>query len=298
MTLTERVLEGNIMNAPLTPGAGAGARSGSPSASTVRTLPRLRKDNHRGGRPRRRCDPRAFATSPACAGWQFAAPAWSKSGRARARSLCCRRPVAAMEVTSNSARALHAQKMIVELLASGHAGFKAYRNDSELAHWQRSSVSASPLDARRQPRGRSFAFGDGGQPRHAASSARAASARCPRAASTTSSDMRFRGSHSQIVFDLGGIRWANRLLRAPAGECGRPVRPALAPAHDAYLAPVDRTVSSLCPYCGVGCQLPYHVRTITSYGSGSRRTGEPERLCVKGRFAMIMRTTRSGLPGR
>ncbi len=35
---------------------------------------------------------------------------------------CCRKPTAGMEVTSDSARALHSQKMIVELLRVRHAG--------------------------------------------------------------------------------------------------------------------------------------------------------------------------------
>ncbi|MFA7431719.1 MAG: formate dehydrogenase subunit alpha, partial [Rhodospirillaceae bacterium] len=47
----------------------------------------------------------------------------------------------------------------------------------------------------------------------------------------------------------------------------------------------DRTVESLCPYCGVGCQLTYHVkddRLLKVEG----RDGEANqnRLCVKGRF--------------
>src|ERR1700757_1478321 len=40
---------------------------------------------------------------------------------------CCRRPMAGMEVTSTSERAMHAQKLIVELLASDMPA-KAYRN--------------------------------------------------------------------------------------------------------------------------------------------------------------------------
>src|SRR5580704_11608852 len=64
---------------------------------------------------------------------------------------CCRRPVAAMEVTSDSARAVHAQRMIVELLASDMPA-KAYRPDSELAHWQRAlNVGKPRFDARPQP---------------------------------------------------------------------------------------------------------------------------------------------------
>ena len=56
---------------------------------------------------------------------------------------CCRRPGAGMEVASDSARALHAQKMIIEMLA-GDMPAKAYRTDSELAHWQRALGVGKP----------------------------------------------------------------------------------------------------------------------------------------------------------
>src|SRR5437660_587436 len=49
---------------------------------------------------------------------------------------CCRRPTAGMEVSSASARALHAQKMIVELLASD-VPQRIYKPDSELDYWRR-----------------------------------------------------------------------------------------------------------------------------------------------------------------
>src|SRR5215831_5588286 len=64
---------------------------------------------------------------------------------------CCRRPSPGMEATSTSERAVHAQKMIVELLASDMPA-KAYRNDSELAFWQRTLGIAKPRFAvREQP---------------------------------------------------------------------------------------------------------------------------------------------------
>src|SRR5436190_7614643 len=55
---------------------------------------------------------------------------------------CCRRPDAGMEVASESARALHAQKMIIEMLA-GDMPAKAYRTDSELASGNAPSAWAS-----------------------------------------------------------------------------------------------------------------------------------------------------------
>ena len=32
------------------------------------------------------------------------------------------------------------------------------------------------------------------------------------------------------------------------------------PARGAGMVAADRTVDSVCPYCGVGCQLTYHVK--------------------------------------
>src|SRR5260370_29767006 len=58
-----------------------------------------------------------------------------KGERVRAPS-CCRRPTKGMEVISDSARALHSQKMIVELLASD-VPERVYKPDSELDHWRR-----------------------------------------------------------------------------------------------------------------------------------------------------------------
>ncbi len=69
----------------------------------------------------------------------------------------------------------------------------------------------------------------------------------------------YRGAHSQHRVRPRTIRWAIRTCVA-CGECVQACPTgALAPAHDAYLVPVDKKVSSVCPYCGVGCQITYHV---------------------------------------
>src|SRR6478609_7680400 len=49
---------------------------------------------------------------------------------------CCRAPTANMEVSSVSERALHAQKMIVEMLVAD-VPERVYKPDSELAQWRR-----------------------------------------------------------------------------------------------------------------------------------------------------------------
>src|SRR6202163_2890568 len=49
---------------------------------------------------------------------------------------CCRSPAPEMEVSSVSARALHAQKIIVEMLVAD-VPERVYKPDSELAQWRR-----------------------------------------------------------------------------------------------------------------------------------------------------------------
>ena len=58
-----------------------------------------------------------------------------KGERALAPS-CCRQPTAGMDVSSESERAVHSQKMIVELLASDMPE-RTYKTASELDFWQR-----------------------------------------------------------------------------------------------------------------------------------------------------------------
>ena len=196
---------------------------------------------------------------------------------------CCRRPGAGMEVASDSARALHAQKMIIEMLA-GDMPAKAYRTDSELAYWQRTLGVGKPrFDARTQP------AADLSHPAMAVNlDACIQCTRCVRACREEQVNdvigYAFRGARSQIVFDLGDPMGESTCVAC--GECVQACPTgALAPAHDAYLAPIDRTVASLCPYCGVGCQLTYHVADNHIVRvEGRDGPANHERLCVKGRF--------------
>ena len=196
---------------------------------------------------------------------------------------CCRRPGAGMEVASDSARAVHAQKMIIEMLA-GDMPAKAYRTDSELAYWQRALGVGKPrFAARAQP------AADLSHPAMAVNlDACIQCTRCVRACREEQVNdvigYAFRGAHSQIVFDLGDPMGESTCVAC--GECVQACPTgALAPAHDAYLVPVDRQVASVCPYCGVGCQLTYHVKDNRIVRvDGRDGPANHERLCVKGRF--------------
>src|SRR5207247_8858494 len=66
----------------------------------------------------------------------------------------------------------------------------------------------------------------------------------------------FRGADSKIVFDFDDPMGESTCVAC--GECVQACPTgALAPAKNAYLVQSDKQVASVCPYCGVGCQLTY-----------------------------------------
>src|SRR5258708_25983382 len=196
---------------------------------------------------------------------------------------CCRKPTTGMEVSSESPRALHSQKLVVEMLAAD-VPERLYKPDSELELWKRWLKIGKPRFApRRQP------AADLSHPAMAVNlDACIQCTRCVRACREEQVNdvigYAFRGAHSQIVFDQGDPMGESTCVAC--GECVQACPTgALAPAHDAYLARVDRKVASVCPYCGVGCQLTYHVadnRIVRVEGRDG--PANHERLCVKGRF--------------
>jgi len=196
---------------------------------------------------------------------------------------CCRAPVAGMEVSSTSDRARHAQKMIVEMLVSD-VPERVYKLDSELERWRQwLGVGKPRFAARGQP------LADCSHPAMAVNlDACIQCTRCLRACREEQVNdvigYAFRGAHSKIVFDLDDPMGASTCVAC--GECVQACPTgALAPANDAYLAPIDRKVPSVCPYCGVGCQLTYHVKDNAIVRvEGRDGLANHERLCVKGRF--------------
>jgi len=205
-----------------------------------------------------------------------------KGERALAPS-CCRQPTAGMVVSSNSARAVHSQKMIVELLASDMPE-RSYKTDSELDYWRRALNIGTPRFARRaQP------AADVSHPAMAVNlDACIQCTRCVRACREEQVNdvigYAFRGAHSKIVFDLNDPMGASTCVAC--GECVQACPTgALAPAHDAFVQPIDSKVASVCPYCGVGCQITYNVQdNRIVHVEGRDGPANHERLCVKGRF--------------
>src|SRR6185369_8587094 len=94
----------------------------------------------------------------------------------------------------------------------------------------------------------------------------------------------YRGDHAKIVFDMDDPMGASTCVAC--GECVQACPTgALMPARDVALSRPDRQVESVCPYCGVGCQLTYNIRNDKIlYVEGRDGPANSSRLCVKGRY--------------
>ena len=99
-----------------------------------------------------------------------------------------------------------------------------------------------------------------------------------------------RGVQSKIVFDFDDPMGASTCVAC--GECVQACPTgALMPATMVDergvgdSAAIDKEVDSVCPYCGVGCQLTYQIRDEKIIAvKGRQGPSNLGRLCVKGRF--------------
>ncbi|MCA1854397.1 formate dehydrogenase subunit alpha [Massilia oculi] len=197
---------------------------------------------------------------------------------------CCRTPVAGMQVRTDSARALAAQKMVLELLQADMPE-TGYTRRNEVDLWAARLGVGKPRFApsRRQP------------PPDLSHAAIAVNldaciqcTRCVRACRDEQVNdvigLALRGQDAKIVFDQDDPMGASTCVAC--GECVQACPTgALMPARDAALAVPDRQVDSVCPYCGVGCQLTYQVKdNRILYVEGRQGPANAGRLCVKGRY--------------
>jgi len=196
---------------------------------------------------------------------------------------CCRYPKEGMEVTSNSARAVTSQKMSLELLLSD-VPETAYTLNSELDLWAKKlSIGKPRFAARHQP------VEDVSHPAMSVNlDACIQCNRCVRACREVQVNdvigYAFRGEHSKIVFDLDDPMGDSTCVAC--GECVQSCPTgALMPARAAGKIVVDKKVDSVCPYCGVGCQLTYNISdNKIVYVQGKDGPANSSRLCVKGRY--------------
>ena len=207
---------------------------------------------------------------------------------------CCRAVQPGMKVRAASERARQSQNLVLELLlaelpAQGHKWLDddATQPHGELSQWaaQRSIHVRDALQTlkRTQP------APDLSHPAMAVNlDACIQCTRCVRACREAQVNdvigYAGRGAEARIVFDLDDPMGASSCVAC--GECVQAC-PTGALMPKTHIGPqrVDRSVDSVCPFCGVGCQITYHVRDekIVSV-SGRGGPANAGRLCVKGRF--------------
>ena len=196
---------------------------------------------------------------------------------------CCRNPTPGMQVSTDSARALHAQRMVLELLQSDMPE-TSYTLHNEVDEWAEELAVGKPRFA-----SRARTASDLSHPAIAVNlDACIQCTRCLRACRDEQMNdvigLALRGDSAKIVFDMDDAMGNSTCVAC--GECVQACPTgALMPARDAALTIPDRKVDSVCPYCGVGCQLTYNVKdNQILYVEGRDGPANHGRLCVKGRY--------------
>src|SRR5689334_1441084 len=203
---------------------------------------------------------------------------------------CKRTPTVGMKVKTESARAVAAQKMVMELLVADQpARETSHDPDSKFWHWaEKVEVTESRFPAAERWQG------DASHPAMRVNlDACIQCGLCVRACREVQVNdvigMAYRNHEAKIVFDFDDPMGESTCVAC--GECVQACPTgALMPAvmlddKQTRVTYADRKVDSLCPYCGVGCQVTYEVKDEkVIYAEGRDGPANHNRLCVKGRF--------------
>ncbi len=193
-----------------------------------------------------------------------------KGERALAPS-CCRMPTDGLQVTTNSPRAENARRGVIEMLLA-----EAPSAQGELAHWARETKAVAV------PSAPTFEVDDSHPAIRFDRNACIVCTRCVTACrDVQGNDVIGLSARGEIVFDAGVP-----LGKSSCVACGECVAacPTGALRSKVDVAP-EKTVHSLCPYCGVGCQVSYGITdNIIVKADGRDGPANAGRLCVKGRY--------------
>ncbi len=208
---------------------------------------------------------------------------------------CVRKPAEGMKVQTASERARKGRAMVMELLLADQPPREAARDpQSDFWGWVEAmniaSVSRFPRGGKPQP--------DRSHPAIAVHlDACIQCGLCVRACREAQGNdvigMAGRGHHARPVFDFDVGMGGSTCVAC--GECvqacptGALMPAALLDAAGRRAIRPERSVDTLCPYCGVGCQTRAHVATIDGAErivavEGRNGPANENRLCVKGRF--------------
>ena len=204
---------------------------------------------------------------------------------------CIRHPTPGMTVKTDTERARHSRRGVFELLlADQPARDAAHEHDSRFWGW----TDRIGLDESRYPVRESAPAPDSSHPAmRVALDACIQCNLCVRACREVQVNdvigMAYRGHGSSIVFDFDDPMGESTCVAC--GECVQACPTgALMEASLVDEAGVDRRldlreVESVCPYCGVGCQITYRIEgDRIAAVNGRNGPSNEQRLCVKGRF--------------
>ena len=207
---------------------------------------------------------------------------------------CIRKPAEGMVVRSDSVRAVGARRMVMELLLTDQPA-REEAHDRSSHFWNMAdaqAVEASRFPAK--PREHVPLLDASHVAMRVNLDACIQCGLCVRACREVQVNdvigMAERGFGEAVVFDMADPMGASTCVSC--GECVQAcptgaLMPAgaLDEAQRCDGADVDREVRSVCPYCGVGCQITYKIRDDKiAWVDGAPGPANENRLCVKGRF--------------
>ncbi|MGE4166188.1 MAG: formate dehydrogenase subunit alpha [Xanthobacteraceae bacterium] len=206
---------------------------------------------------------------------------------------CLRTPAPGMKVKTQTDRAKTARKMVAELLVTDQPAMTvAHDPDSEF--WK--TAKRQGVEAGRFPVREKIVVPEPDRSHPAMAVNLDACIHCNlcvRACREVQVNdvigMAGRGVNEKIVFDFDDPMGASTCVAC--GECvqacptGALMPSTMVDDNNVYLGKPDRSVDSVCPYCGVGCQLTYEIKDDRIVAvTGKNGPANANRLCVKGRF--------------
>ena len=203
---------------------------------------------------------------------------------------CKRTPGVGMKVKTATDRAVNARAMVMELLVADQPE-RATSHDPTSHFWQQADfveVASSRFPAAERWEG-DFSHPAMRVNLDACIQCNLCVRACREVQVNDVIGMAYRSHGAKIVFDFDDPMGQSTCVAC--GECVQACPTgALMPAayldHNQTRAVwPDREVESLCPYCGVGCQVSYKVKNERIvYAEGVDGPANHNRLCVKGRF--------------
>ncbi|MFM9973594.1 MAG: formate dehydrogenase subunit alpha, partial [Beijerinckiaceae bacterium] len=203
---------------------------------------------------------------------------------------CMRQPTIGMKVHTNTERADKARKMVMELLVADQPT-RATSHDPTSKFWawaDKTGVTESRFPAAERWQS---------DISHAAMNVNLDACiqcgLCVRACREVQVNdvigMAYRNAGSKIVFDFDDPMGDSSCVAC--GECvqacptGALMPSVFLDSNQTRTVWPDKKVDSLCPYCGVGCQVSYNIKDEKIiYAEGRDGPANHNRLCVKGRF--------------